>query len=366
MSELAENTSVCVKDGPMVSVILPVYNIPDSMLNRCVESITSQTYSNVEIILVDDGSTLQECRTGLDELARTDSRIKVIHKPNGGVSSARNCGIEQAKGEFIFFVDPDDELEDKTVVKTAVDHAVRNQADIVFATVAFCFEDKSFSTPLWGAGFDGGARTYDASKAAVFRDYFFSCKKPKAIGNIKYFMRGPIAKLFRRETIGDVRFNEGLTYSEDTVFNACVFARAARIVAVNSSWYRYYQYTKSAVHSDSNNMLVKVEENCEAAKASAAQVSENVYLSFCDNIIQWGACEILRNGGFSSVKQATSLLGSAYSRGVYSCLDLSEFELGGTDMALQAFLKDGHYVLYCLAIKLGLLLMPLRGKKLIG
>lgn len=95
--------------GPLISVIVPVYNIMD-YLPRCVQSLKRQTYENLEILLVDDGSTDgtgQLC----DELACGDGRIRVLHKENGGTSSARNLGIETAKGEFLGFVDSDDYIE---------------------------------------------------------------------------------------------------------------------------------------------------------------------------------------------------------------------------------------------------------------
>lgn len=94
------------KDEPLISVIIPVYNIVE-YLPRCVETVCGQTYRNLEILLVDDGSTDgtgQLC----DALAERDSRIRVFHKPNGGSSSARNLGIREAKGEYLGFVDSDD------------------------------------------------------------------------------------------------------------------------------------------------------------------------------------------------------------------------------------------------------------------
>lgn len=96
-------------EGALISVIVPVYNIKE-YLPRCVESITKQTYSNLEILLVDDGST---DGTGAlcDELAQKDSRIRVYHKKNGGSSSARNLGLKEAKGELVAFVDSDDYIE---------------------------------------------------------------------------------------------------------------------------------------------------------------------------------------------------------------------------------------------------------------
>ncbi len=95
----------------LISVIVPVYNILDC-LERCVESICNQTYKNLEIILVDDGST-DGTELLCDELARKDKRIHVFHKQNGGSSSARNLGIKQAKGEYIGFVDSDDFIDEK-------------------------------------------------------------------------------------------------------------------------------------------------------------------------------------------------------------------------------------------------------------
>lgn len=94
---------------PLISVIIPIYNILDC-LERCVSSVCAQTYENLEILLVDDGST---DGTGelCDRLAGTDSRIRVFHKPNGGSSSARNLGIAQARGEYLGFVDSDDYIE---------------------------------------------------------------------------------------------------------------------------------------------------------------------------------------------------------------------------------------------------------------
>lgn len=90
----------------MVSIIVPVYNV-EEYLSECVDSVLNQTYSDIEVILVDDGSTDQSGNI-CDEYAEMDSRIKVIHKKNEGVSAARNTGIETASGERIIFVDSDD------------------------------------------------------------------------------------------------------------------------------------------------------------------------------------------------------------------------------------------------------------------
>lgn len=124
----------------MVSIIIPIYNVED-YLRQCVDSVLSQTYSNLEIILVDDGST---DRSGFiaDEYAALDSRIKVIHKPNGGLSDARNCGTERASGEWIFYLDSDDYILPKTILEL-VEFAERGNCDIVQCGVYYRYKDFS-------------------------------------------------------------------------------------------------------------------------------------------------------------------------------------------------------------------------------
>ena len=116
----------------MVSIIVPVYKV-ESYLPQCIESIINQTYPNLEIILIDDGSP-DACGKICDEYAKQDKRIKVFHKQNGGLSDARNYGVARASGEYLSFVDSDDWIEPdmfEVLVKVADD----NKADLVNSTV---------------------------------------------------------------------------------------------------------------------------------------------------------------------------------------------------------------------------------------
>ena len=112
-----------------VSIIVPVYNI-ENYIRVCVESILAQTYESFELILVDDGS---KDNSGIlcDEYAAIDSRVKVIHKENGGVSSARNTGLQQAKGKWIMYVDGDDWIE-PDMIESLIETAKATEADLVF------------------------------------------------------------------------------------------------------------------------------------------------------------------------------------------------------------------------------------------
>lgn len=98
---------------PTISVIVPIYNV-EPYLHRCVDSVLEQTFADFELILVDDGSP-DNCGAICDEYATKDGRVRVIHKENGGLSSARNAGIEAAAGEFILFVDADDVIHQQSV-----------------------------------------------------------------------------------------------------------------------------------------------------------------------------------------------------------------------------------------------------------
>lgn len=114
--------------GRLVSIIVPVYKV-EKYLDRCVESIVNQTYRNIEIVLVDDGSP-DNCPTMCDAWGEKDSRIKVIHKKNGGLSDARNVGIREAAGDYLLFVDSDDMLDLDAVLKL---EAYADDADLLVA-----------------------------------------------------------------------------------------------------------------------------------------------------------------------------------------------------------------------------------------
>ena len=134
-----------------VSVIVPVYKV-EKYLKKCIDSILNQTYRDLEVILVDDGSP-DQCGTICDRYGREDSRVHVIHKENGGLSDARNTGVERASGEYILFVDSDDyiepELVEKTVKaaeKTGCDLVmfdyIREEENLAFPAIRSCRKDR--------------------------------------------------------------------------------------------------------------------------------------------------------------------------------------------------------------------------------
>ena len=125
----------------LISIIVPVYKV-EKYIHRCVDSVINQTYKNIEIILVDDGSP-DNCGRICDEYAAKDSRIKVIHKPNGGLSDARNCGIEAADGEWLMFIDSDDWIE-SNMAETLLNIAINNNVRMAVCGVVLFDDEKEY------------------------------------------------------------------------------------------------------------------------------------------------------------------------------------------------------------------------------
>lgn len=123
---------------PIISIIVPVYNT-EKYLDKCIQSVLAQTYTNWELLLIDDGST-DSSGAICDKYAAEDNRIRVFHKENGGVSSARNLGLDNAQGEWISFVDADDWIEN-SMLHDAYQKAMDENAEIIFTDIKYHYLD---------------------------------------------------------------------------------------------------------------------------------------------------------------------------------------------------------------------------------
>lgn len=202
----------------LISVIVPVYKV-ENYLNRCIDSILNQTYRNLEVILVDDGSP-DNCPSICEEYAKKDNRIKVIHQENGGLSSARNTGLTVASGELITFVDSDDWVAND-MYQILYDTMTSQDADIVECNY-FAVNEKTSekSVPVK----ENLIYYNDDGLKALFLDK-----------NIKSYVWN---KLYKRNTIGDTTFPVGRSY-EDTYTTYKFFSKAKKIVSINQPLYFY-------------------------------------------------------------------------------------------------------------------------------
>ncbi len=204
----------------LVSVIVAVYNI-EEYLPRCVDSILAQTYRNLEIILVDDGSKDQSGSI-CDSYAEKDRRIKVIHKKNGGLSDARNAGMDAASGEYIGFVDGDDWIEPD--MYRAMYFACEKEK----AQAAVCRYKQITKSGI----IDGSA----GNSVSLSRD---EALEIYVCGDERYLIYNSVwSKLFARDLVEDMRFPVGKN-SEDIMFTTRAFCRMERLVYLDEAYYNY-------------------------------------------------------------------------------------------------------------------------------
>lgn len=208
----------------LVSVIVPVYGV-EQFLTQCIDSILGQTYSNLEVFLIDDGSP-DKCPTICDQYSAQDSRVHVIHQTNQGLSAARNTGLSQAHGEFILCVDSDDWIEPELVEKT-VDLAIECKSDVVIFRYKNVSENGAqFSTPRDSLNFP--VEEYIDPKTAL--SYIFRMKLPNYAWSY----------LSRRTLITDkqIRFPEG-RQMEDIATTYKIWGAAKKISLLQEDLYNY-------------------------------------------------------------------------------------------------------------------------------
>ncbi len=228
----------------IVTVIVPVYQV-ERYLERCIQSIQNQTLQNIQIILVDDGST-DRCPDICDKYAKLDKRILVIHKRNGGLSSARNAGMRVASGKYIFFVDSDDWIDPEALMEL-VETAEKTGADFVrFRPM----------TANWPKKQDGSLVDFGTEKCLREGIYDRKLIEETIIPHLfatPQLQLGIIVaawrSLYRRDFLvsNSLFFKDDIRYSEDTIFSANVVMNSHRFVYLDSPRYYHYYYNPDSI-----------------------------------------------------------------------------------------------------------------------
>ena len=212
--------------NPKVSIIVPVYKV-EKYLKRCVDSLVGQTLKDIEIILVDDGSP-DGCPRMCDDFAAADSRIKVVHKPNGGLGSARNAGLEVAKGEYVAFVDSDDYVDAETYA-TLVAEAEKHNLDAVFNGYTYHYPD--------------GRKDNWACESMLCRGHEEMQEYVAALlSNSNKVVVSVCMGIYRLSVINRIsaRFMSERQYlSEDILFNINVLTRCNSVASIPATFYHY-------------------------------------------------------------------------------------------------------------------------------
>lgn len=228
----------------LVSIVIPVYNVDHTLLNNCISSLINQTYKNLEIIIVDDGSkdnTGEYC----DKLTESDERVRVIHQKNQGVSAARNNGTNAANGDYILYVDGDDVLC-PIAVSEGVNHIKNDSVDMVISCVQKIRTHSEFS---YSEEFGVNSEIIRGAEIDQLRKHYIALNNSqyKNVKGTGYINRGPYCRLIRKDIALSNPFTVGLPIGEDVLWNMSLLNKCESVCIVYNIWYGYLIHGQSAI-----------------------------------------------------------------------------------------------------------------------
>lgn len=226
-----------------VSIIVPIYNV-EKFLRECIESLINQSYENIEIILINDDSP-DNSKSICEEYQKKDNRIKLYNKENGGLSDARNFGIEKSTGEYLIFVDSDDVI-DRNYIKILLDNSVENDAEICICNFEK-FEEH----------YHEDLATIHYKKSIYLPSEFI--KEILCVKKNSYAW----GTLIKKKIFGDIRFKKGIRF-EDIEMMYKLYMKSNRIIFVDLPLYKYRQQENSIVHKYNVKNMIDYTENCKS------------------------------------------------------------------------------------------------------
>ena len=259
----------------LISVIMPVYKTEANHLCKAIESVINQSYQEIEIVLVDDGSP-DQCGAICDSYAGTDNRIRVIHKKNGGVSSARNCGLETVTGDYIFFVDSDDTLQNNAI-EVLFQMAQKTNADITICSCRHVKEKNKGNTNCDTSQHClKTVKSAEAIKILSYNVQVFEELEPTAVWG----------KLYKKATVQNLRFNENMNIGEDFVFNYFAICNSKVVTYCNLKLYNYNFVETSLMNNKtySPKLMQSFEELVKFEKKQCDAEYSNDVIVRCVNI----------------------------------------------------------------------------------
>ena len=258
---------------PTLSVIVPIYGV-EEVLPRCIDSILNQSFTDYEIILIDDGSK-DSCPKICDEYAKKDSRIKVLHKINRGVSQSRNVGVKKAIGKYITFVDGDDCLIDKDTLKINID-TIKSEPELDFVQFPWViFNDHD----IWNVKNLNEHRVY--SPQELFKAIFIE-------GSMHGFLWG---KIFVTSKLKNMPFRENFIMGEDALFYLDYIDKFNYCMCHDKGLYGYYQRNQSGarLYNSETSYQLTILSLSVLIKASQYNIDNSylnqIWLDCCENLI---------------------------------------------------------------------------------
>ena len=245
---------------PCISIVVPVYN-SERYLSACLDSLVSQSFGDIEIVCINDGST-DGSLSILENYALRDQRLRVVSQENGGVSEARNKGIEESSGEYVMFVDSDDMLL-QTACEELFSIAKEDDSDIV------CFGGKTFPTLGW-ADDSFAKRRYTYLRGKSVEALLYEAGSTPLMCN----------KMYRNELLksSGVRFNKELTLGEDNAFQFCIFPHANVVSYTKSVLYFYRMHGASAIASSKNDAGARIKKHIKVVQYVCTQWHDSGFM----------------------------------------------------------------------------------------
>lgn len=221
-----------------ISIIVPIYNVQD-YLGKCIESLINQTYKNIEIVLVNDGSNDDSGRI-CDYYSSIDKRIKVIHQKNGGVSSARNTGLKYSTGDYIGFVDPDDWV-DNCMYEKLLEILIKNKSSISMCSYKYENENTELNVLKPNLIEQNLSSKELISKLFVANSFYYTilCNK-----------------LYRADLWNDIKFPEGYVHEDEAVIHI-IYDRCKQLSSISNEFYHYRMVSSSITHT--NQLIRKID-----------------------------------------------------------------------------------------------------------
>ncbi|WP_022760636.1 glycosyltransferase family 2 protein [Butyrivibrio sp. AD3002] len=258
----------------LVSIIIPVYNV-EKYLDECVESVIVQSYENIEIILVDDGST-DSCGMLCDKWATKDSRIKVVHRPNGGLSAARNSGLEIAKGDYISFVDSDDSVK-KAFIEDFIDALENTGADFAFCDIE--------SARL-------AERDRLGTEQMILSDK--ECRQLLIDPLSREYVEMVVAwnKIYKKDLIKDLRYKEGKIHEDEFMINNFIYSFSKAVYIPHRNY--IYRVNDEGITGSENRNDLRHLDAVDAYEERMQKALDNNDIEFANSVLKWALLKLVQ------------------------------------------------------------------------
>lgn len=283
----------------LISVVIPVFNIDCGLLKRSMNSILEANNADVEVVVVDDGSDVSYSKD-YEDICGKNLMVRYIRKENGGPSSARNYGVDNASGEYVMFLDADDYLT-PNCISEAVAGCSETRADIimgyVYKKLGGCCVDSAIYEPH--NVFEPVVVMGDIQKSKLLNHLLWYTDDSYKM-DFGYISDGPVARLFRRSLFEDNRFDLIPVWNEDTLWNIGLIKSAERIVVSKSIWYIYDVRTESVTQGFRQNCIEEfnyiIKEVCEAGNSLWNGLSDKgIYYRVWHDIFLLSRCYIFHS-----------------------------------------------------------------------